>query len=123
MSLVSLSLILLGVLLNAGGQLLLKAGTNAVGEFEFTSANAIPIGMKLLLQPPILLGFVCYFVSVLVWIMALSRVPVSIAYPMLSIGYVINAFAAWYLFGESVTAQRWFGIGFIAIGVWLIARS
>ena len=39
-------------------------------------------------------GMACYAVSLVVWIMALSRVPVSIAYPMLSIGYVVNAVGA-----------------------------
>jgi multidrug transporter EmrE-like cation transporter len=123
MSAVSLSLLMLGVLLNAGAQLLLKAGTNAVGHFEFTAANILPVGMKLALQPHILGGLGCYVVSVVVWIMGLSRVPVSIAYPMLSVGYVLNAVAAWYLFGESLTAQKLVGIGFIIAGVFLVTRS
>ena len=42
---------------------------------------------------------------------------------MLSIGYVVNAVAAWYLFGESLTAQKLIGIGFIVAGVFLVARS
>ncbi|PKO83640.1 MAG: 4-amino-4-deoxy-L-arabinose transferase [Betaproteobacteria bacterium HGW-Betaproteobacteria-11] len=120
---VSFALILTGVLLNAAAQLLLKAGTNAVGHFEFHVGNLIPIGLKLALQPFILGGMACYAVSLVVWIMALSRVPVSIAYPMLSIGYVINAFIAWQWFGEALAAQKLLGIGFIVIGVVLVARS
>ena len=123
MSALSFALILAGVLLNAIAQLLLKAGTNAVGQFEFSSANMVPIGMKLAFQPFILGGIVCYVVSLVVWIMALSRVEVSIAYPMLSIGYVVNAVAAWYLFGEAVTPMRLVGIGIIVIGVYIVARS
>lgn len=123
MSPLSFSLILAGVLLNAAAQLLLKAGTNAVGHFEFSAANIVPIGLRLALEPFILGGVACYVVSLVVWIMALSRVEVSIAYPMLSIGYVINAVAAWYLFGESLTALRLTGIGFIVVGVFLVARS
>ena len=69
------------------------------------------------------LGTACYGVSVVVWILGLSRVPVSMAYPLLSVGYVINAIAAHYLFGETVTLQRWLGIAFIAIGVWLVTRT
>ncbi len=49
--------------------------------------------------------------------------PVSVAYPMLSIGYVINALMAWWLFDESIGAQKIAGIGFISLGVWLVARS
>ncbi len=123
MNSVSFALLMLGVLLNASAQLLLKAGTNAVGHFEFTTANILPVGMKLAFQPHILGGVTCYVVSLVVWIMGLSRVPVSIAYPMLSVGYVLNAVAAWYLFGESFTAQKLIGIGFIIAGVFLVARS
>ena len=117
------SLLLAGVLLNAGAQLLLKAGTNRVGEFAFSLDNVVPIGARLLANPPILAGLACYVVSVVVWILALSRVPVSVAYPMLSMGYVVNAFAAWMLFGESLAAQKLIGIGFIIVGVFLVARS
>jgi multidrug transporter EmrE-like cation transporter len=120
---VSFALVLAGVLLNAVAQLLLKAGTNAVGEFAFSLDNLVPVGAKVASNPHILAGLGCYAVSVVVWVMALSRVPVSIAYPMLSIGYVVNAMAAWWLFGESLTMQKLVGIGFIIIGVFLVARS
>jgi len=123
MNTISFGLVLAGVLLNAAAQLLLKAGTNAVGHFEFHLDNVVPVGLKLALEPHILGGMVCYAVSLVVWIMALSRVPVSIAYPMLSIGYVINAFLAWQWFGEALAAQKLLGIGFIVVGVFLVARS
>jgi multidrug transporter EmrE-like cation transporter len=122
-TLITFCLVMLGVLLNAAAQLLLKAGTNRVGEFAYTLDNLGPIGSKLATSPPILAGIACYVVSVVVWILALSRVPVSIAYPMLSVGYIVNALAAWMLFGESLTAQKLVGIGFIIVGVWLVARS
>jgi multidrug transporter EmrE-like cation transporter len=119
----SFALVLAGVLLNAAAQLLLKAGTNAVGHFDFSAGNIVPVGLRLALEPHILGGVSCYVVSLVVWIMALSRVDVSIAYPMLSIGYVVNALAAWYLFGEALTAFKLTGIGFIVVGVFLVARS
>jgi len=123
MNAVSLTLILAGVLLNAVAQLLLKAGTNAVGHFEFHLDNLVPVGLKLAFQPFIVGGMVCYAVSLVIWIMALSRVPVSIAYPMLSIGYVINAFVAWQWLGEALAAQKLLGIGLIVVGVVLVTRS
>lgn len=112
MTLASFSFILTGVLLNAGAQLLLKAGT-----------NARPLGLSLAIEPHILAGLACYVVSVVVWVIGLSKVPVSIAYPMLSIGYVVNAIAAYYLLGESVTPMRFAGIGIIIVGVFIVARS
>jgi multidrug transporter EmrE-like cation transporter len=120
---VTFALLMTGVLLNAAAQLLLKAGTNVIGQFEFSAQNILPVGMKLALEPHIAGGLACYVVSVAVWIVGLSRVPVSIAYPMLSVGYVVNAVAAWYLFGESFTAQKLIGIAFIIAGVFLVARS
>ena len=123
MSVLPFSLVMFGVLLNAAAQLLLKAGTNAIGAFEFTAGNVAPVGWKIATEPFILTGIGCYVVSVVVWILALSRVEVSLAYPMLSLGYVVNAIAAWYLFGEAVTPGRLAGIGIIVIGVFIVARS
>lgn len=123
MNAISLSLLMTGVLLNAGAQLLLKAGTNSVGAFEYSAANIVPIGWKLATEPHIIGGLGCYVISVVVWIMALSRVEVSIAYPLLSVGYVVNAVAAYYLFGEAVTPMRLTGIAIIIVGVWVVARS
>jgi multidrug transporter EmrE-like cation transporter len=123
MSSIAFSLVITGVLLNAAAQLLLKAGTNAVGHFEFHVDNILPVGLKLAFEPHILGGMTCYAVSLVVWIMALSRAPVSVAYPMLSIGYVINAFIAYFWFGEPLASQKLLGIGIIVIGVWLVAKS
>jgi multidrug transporter EmrE-like cation transporter len=123
MTSVTFALILTGVLLNAGAQLLLKAGTNAVGHFEFAAANIVPVGWRLATEPHIVGGLACYVVSVVVWIMGLSRVPVSVAYPLLSMGYIVNLLAAWWLFGEAITPAKVAGIGLIVIGVWLVART
>ena len=117
------SFLITGVLLNAGAQLLLKAGTNVLGVITLTRDNWTDTLWRMGMQGHFVLGVACYMVSLVVWIMGLSRVPVSIAYPMLSLGYIVNAIAAQYLFGEAVTVSRWLGIGFIVLGVWLVARS
>ena len=123
MTWVAFSFLLTGVLLNAGAQLLLKAGTNALGVITLTREDWLDQFGRMAVEPHIAGGIACYAVSVVVWIIGLSRVPVSIAYPLLSLGYIVNAIAAHYIFGESVTLARWLGIGFIIIGVWLVARS
>ena len=115
--------LLTGVLLNAAAQLLLKAGTNVLGVITLTRDNWADTLARMATQGYFVTGIVFYGVSVIVWILGLSRVPVSVAYPMLSLGYVVNAVAAHYLFGEAVTVTRWLGIGFIVLGVWLVARS
>ena len=115
-------LILAGVLLNAGAQLLLKAGMTQIGHFEFTTANAFPIAMRVMMNLPIVSGLSLYVFSVVVWLLVLSRVQVSYAYPMLSLGYVVNALAANYFFGEPLTFPRVTGILIIILGVYLVAR-
>ena len=119
----ALAFLLTGVLLNAGAQLLLKAGTNRLGVITLTTGNWSGMLARIATEGHFVAGIACYVISVFVWILGLSRVPVSIAYPMLSLGYVANAIAAHYLFGETVTVTRWLGIGFIVVGVWLVARS
>jgi multidrug transporter EmrE-like cation transporter len=117
------ALILTGVMLNAVAQLLLKAGARAVGTVSFDIASTLSLFERLASNPPILGGLLCYAVSMVVWIFVLSRVDVSLAYPMLSIGYVVNAFAAWALFSEQLSVQRLTGTAVIIAGVWLVARS
>ena len=118
-----LALILTGVLLNAVAQLLLKAGSRAIAGVAFNFGNAWTLVERIAINPPIIGGLACYAISVVVWILALSRVEVSVAYPMLSIGYVVNAIAAWLLFGEDLNTARLAGIGVIIVGVWLVARN
>jgi len=124
MSLSTFAFIISGVLLNAMAQLLLKAGTNALGgAIHLTMDNWFQTGLKLATQLPILGGLACYAVSLVVWIIGLSRTDVTIAYPMLSLGYVVSALGAWLFLGETVSLQRLAAIGIIMIGVALLARS
>jgi len=123
MNVLTFALILLGVLLNAVAQLCLKAGTTALGLSMPARGEIVHTLFRVALEPHIIGGLTCYVISVGVWIAALSRVEVSVAYPMLSIGYVVNALAAWYLFGETLSAQKMLGIVVIIVGVYLVARS
>ena len=123
MTATAFAFLLTGVLLNACAQLLLKAGTNVLGVISLTRDDWWDTLWRMGTQGYFVAGVACYMISLVVWIMGLSRVPVSVAYPMLSLGYVINAVAAYYLFGESVTMTRWLGIGCIVLGVWLVAKS
>ena len=116
-------ILLAGVLLNAGAQLLLKAGVRPLGAIGETPGTLLPALVTAFARVPVLAGLACYVVSVAIWLIALSRVDVSIAYPMLSLGYVVNAIAAWWLFGEAVGPARFAGILLILLGVLIVARS
>ncbi|HET9122504.1 MAG TPA: transporter [Acidiferrobacteraceae bacterium] len=116
-------LILTGVLLNAGAQLFLKAGMRRIGHFAFSWANVAPIGFEVASNPFIWAGLTFYAISVVVWLLVLSRVPVGVAYPMLSIGYIVNAAAGAWFFGETLSGIRVLGIFIIIAGVYLVARN
>jgi drug/metabolite transporter (DMT)-like permease len=124
MTITTFAFIMCGVLLNACAQLLLKAGTNAMGgAIHLSASNLLPTLLKVGTQLPILGGLACYAISVFVWIVGLSRTDVTIAYPMLSMGYVVSAVGAWLFLGEMISLQRLLGIAVILLGVVLLARS
>lgn len=120
---VAFALVLTGVLLNAVAQLALKASVRGQGAIGLNPADALPTALRIAAEPWLWLGLGCYAVSVVVWILALSRVEVSIAYPMLSIGYIINALVAWAWLGEVLSANKIAGIAIITVGVIVLARS
>jgi multidrug transporter EmrE-like cation transporter len=122
MNAASLALILTGVGLNAAAQLLLKAGASRAGPIALSLQSLC--GLRgVLLSGWVFAGLACYAVSVLIWIVALSRVEVSVAYPMLSVGYVVTAIAGWMLFDEALTPLRLAAIGLIILGVCALTAS
>ena len=123
MNVTSFSLIIFGVLLNAIAQLALKAGVRDLGPIGLSMDQVVPTSLRLMGEPYLWTGLSLYAISVVVWILALSRVEVSIAYPMLSLGYVVNAFAAYWLFGEVLTPMRLAGIAIIIVGVYVLTRG
>ncbi len=118
-----LPLILFGVFLNAAAQLALKQGMRQIGYFDFALSNINRIFMAVAVNPFIWAGLCCYVISVVVWLLVLSRVEVTFAYPLLSVGYIVTAVAGWLFFQENLSITRLSGIVVICVGVWLITRS
>lgn len=116
-------MILTGVLLNAGAQIALKQGMRTIGYFSFSPSSILAHSWRIATNPYVLFGLGCYVVSVCVWLLVLSRVEVSFAYPMLSIGYIVTALFAFFVFGESLTPERVAGICLIIVGVYLISKT
>ncbi len=124
MSVVTWLLILTGVGLNAAAQLLLKVATRPLGHFTVFNVDTLQqqrddIGPSL----PFWAGMVCYAASICVWLAALSKAPVSTAYPMLSLGYVVVAAVSVLWLGESLTPGKVIGIALICAGVVLVSRN
>jgi multidrug transporter EmrE-like cation transporter len=112
-----------GVVLNSFAQLGLKMATQATGSIEGTPRGMWLAGQQLTTSVAFWLALAAYGLSVAVWLVGLSRLPVSQAYPILSIGYIIAALLAWAMLGESIDITRWAGIGLIIGGVFLVSRS
>ena len=123
MTLSAFFLIITGVLLNAVAQLALKASVNDMGAISVGLNTAIPVFTRLAAEPWLWVGLACYGISVIVYFHDAFISEYKAHSLMLSIGYVVNAMAAWALLGEALTGQRVLGIGIIIIGVVVLTRS
>ncbi len=112
------------ILLNVCGQISIK---QSILNFQGSAGEDTYFGLStagpILFSPLTLLGLALYGVSAIFWISALSRVELSYAYPLLGIGYVIVAVAAWQLWGESLGLQRIVGTLVVGFGVYLVGTS
>jgi multidrug transporter EmrE-like cation transporter len=124
MSVITWVLILTGVGLNAAAQLLLKVATKPLAQFSAFNADILKSSVVILFKSlPFWTGMLCYAASVCVWVAALSKAPVSTAYPMLSLGYVVVAAVSVAWLGETLTPAKVLGIALICTGVVLVSRS
>jgi len=123
-SLVVWVLILTGVGLNAAAQLLLKVATRPLAQVSTFNAETLASSVMILAKSaPFWTGMLCYAASICVWLAALSKAPVSTAYPMLSLGYVAVAAASVLWLGETMTLPKVMGIALICLGVVLVSRG
>jgi len=124
MSWITWALILTGVSLNAAAQLLLKVATRPLSHFTVFNLDTLNSSILILFKSiPFWTGMLCYAASICVWLAALSKAPVSTAYPMLSLGYVVVAFASVLWLGESLSPAKVLGIALICAGVVLVSRN
>ncbi len=123
MKLFDFSAILLSVMLNASAQIFLKLGTKSIPRITNEHTNSFLILFYILIEKYIVTGLICYVISIGVWIYALSKVDVSTAYPMLSIGYIVTVLIGWKMLNESITPWKIMGIFIIIIGVIIVTRN
>ncbi|BAH06396.1 SMR family transporter [Clostridium kluyveri] len=115
-------LILISVFLGAMGQVLVKYGAVNL-ELNFTIKYLLPSIFNILKNMPVMLGIISYGLSFLIWIKVLSKVELSYAYPMVSLGYVITMMFSYFVFKENISLIRILGVVFIILGVVLVSRS
>lgn len=118
--LTSIALILFSIACSVAGQTVLKLGTTQMGGHADAGVEFLLAAFR---SPLVWLGFVFYGAGALSWVIVLSRLPLSLAYPFLALNFVLIALAARVFLGEAIPLLRWGGIGLIIVGVLLVARS
>ena len=120
----SLALILLAILIAVGGQFSLKYGVGQVGRIDGAAiANPLQLLTRVALNKYVILGLMLYGMGAAVWIVVLSRVPLSFAYPMLGLSYVAVVLVSALFLQESVSLTRWAGVVLIVVGVALVGQT
>jgi len=106
------------VVLGTTGQTLFKLGLADSEALDLFSLDLL----RAVFRPVILLGFICYGVSALIWLSVLSRLPLSIAYPFLSLNFVLIFMTSAAILGEPVSLSKVAGTALIMSGILVIAR-
>ncbi len=119
-----IALIIVSVVLTSAAQILLKLGMSSpavqlalkggvLGDTMWAVATSIAV----------LGGLAMFALSVVLWLLVLSRVDVSFAYPFVALGMVLTVLSGRLLLGEPLTMLRLGGLALIVIGVILVAMS
>jgi len=104
------------------GQLLIKAGMSRVTASFNQTPRLIPLITAGLLQPIVLTGLLCAFIAAVAWFPAISRLPISVAYPFMALPIVLVLLLTPIWFGERVTMNQWLGVCIVSFGLWITAR-
>ena len=121
MSLASLGILLFAVALAATGQLLLKNGMNSAKSASQTSGRSLLLSAAT--SPWVLGGLVVFAVSAVAWLVTLSRVPLSVAYPFNALGYVLILVASTVILHERANACTWFGTLLVVGGLIVVVTT
>ncbi len=106
------------------GELFLKRGMNEVGTLDFTALETlVPTVLRMATNPSIWIGFIGFGAGSVFWLSVISRVPLSLAYPMLGLMYVIVVVEAWVFLNEGLHPLRILGSLVVFLGVAIVGFS
>jgi multidrug transporter EmrE-like cation transporter len=120
----SIVLLLVSVGFSIAGQITLKSAMDQIGRIG--SAEVAAAGDTILRaakEPRLWLGLTLFGISSIFWLVVLSRVPLSVAYPFVGISYVVIVLMARFVLAENVPALRWVGVLVVAAGITIIGLS
>ncbi len=111
-------MLIITVLTGSIGQFFLKKGAIKLG--EVSGSNFVSHVLGIVMIPELLIGLACYAAGAVLYILILTRVPLSVLAPSVALQYVIAMIVGQYVFGEIIPNYRWFGLGMIICGVMLV---
>ena len=118
------SMIIISILLSSAAQLLLKYGASSPSiQKAIYSHSILNLFYAMISTPQIILGLICFGVSLILWIVILSRTDVSYAYPLVALGICLTILAGWFFFNESLSLLRIIGVAIVVAGVITVANS
>lgn len=115
--------IVISVMLGVVGQLMLKKGMTVMGPQSLSPDKVPSILWRISTSPWVIVGLAIYVSATFFWLVALSRVELSYAYPFASLSYVVMMGASWRLMGETPSVARLGGVALICIGVIVISQT
>lgn len=120
----SVVLILISISIAVGGQILLKIGMNRIGNIAINSMSSLGhLFLGVLKSPIVLVGLFLYVISAAIWLVVISAVDLSFAYPFIGLTYVLILIVSKFVLKENVNPIRWVGAAIITIGVVVISRG
>ncbi|HYN36205.1 MAG TPA: EamA family transporter [Actinomycetota bacterium] len=123
-SAVSIALLIVSVVFAIAGQLTLKSAMREVGRIGAREVSDAGQTLKRAAKEPRLwFGLFLFGVSALFWLVVLSRVPLSVAYPFVGISYILIVAFARYFLHEHVPLLRWIGVAVVALGIAIVGLS
>jgi drug/metabolite transporter (DMT)-like permease len=106
------------------GQILLKSSMNRIGKIGSGQlARPVSLAITMISDPGLVVAAFLYFGGFVLWLVVLSRLELSKAYPILALSYCLVAVASWVIFGEAVSPLRWAGTAVICLGVVMVGLS
>ena len=111
----------INIILGVAGQFLIKFGVNRLGDLSATGLRGFLTGA--FISPFIIAGLGLYAFSAVLWVILLSKLDLSVAYPALSLGYVLILLVSILFLGEQVSLVRFAGVFLIMVGIFFLFRS
>lgn len=123
-SAISLALLLVSVVFAIAGQFTLKSAMDQIGRIGTAQVSKpVETVARAAKEPRLWAGLTLFGISAVFWLVVLSRVPLSVAYPVVGISYVVVVAISRVFLHEQVPPLRWVGAAVVATGIAIIGLS